>query len=556
MGRRTRRAAADARPTRRVAARPRVAGPPRVDDPLRSAVVRAVHARCVTPADEDDLVNDVLLAIGKGRADWRGRSSFTTWVWSVVRRRLRDERRHGALERRRLRELTILAALVYGEDRSPEKLAIRSEEFRRALSTLESLPRRDALCFVLLRVADWSAADVAARLGTTAGAVRVRACRVAARLRASLEGSVAGDVVPPPRTRAHTHTPPIDAEGFHQEVVADRGTKMCNDPPGAATNRVEANGDDAPARPVMQGLRSGTGETGMRHGAHNILLVAAVLLLDPAVSRSHVSGTDDADVIVYGRMFHWAVADGGGWAWRYLGEGGCVYEYDAYNSPTMRGDYNYEDEDDWGDGWSVWGGYDDDWIYSPSEFDGGSLVCKAGFHKVETDTFNEYLTYIHGDWGEYSTGGDDTLYACPSWHCVVYGNGGVDDIMGGTAYDSLDGEDGVDEIRGGAGPDYIYGGHGNDWRYGDEGGDHIYGYYGNDHLYGGDDDDYLYGEHGTNYLYGGDDDDYLFGGDGTDYLYGQSGDDDECYGNAGTDYCGTSSPYYCETTGTCSTGGS
>ncbi len=145
-------------------------------------------------------------AIAEGRADWHAESSFTTWLWSVVRRRLRDKRRHGEVERRRLRELTILAALVYGEDRSPEKLAIRSEEFRRAFSTLERLPRRDALCFVLLRVADWSAADVAARVGTTAGAVRVRACRVAAKLRASLEGPDSDDVVPPPRTHKRTRT--------------------------------------------------------------------------------------------------------------------------------------------------------------------------------------------------------------------------------------------------------------------------------------------------------------------------------------------------------------
>lgn len=293
----------------------------------------------------------------------------------------------------------------------------------------------------------------------------------------------------------------------------------------------------------------------MRHGTDRVLLAAAVLLMAPAVARGHVYGTASADVIVYGTVYHWAIGEGGGGAWRYDGEGGCVFEFDAYNSPTYRGDYDYHESDDVGEPWYVYGGTGNDYIYSPSSWDGGNLVCVL-FHKVETDTAHKYEARIHGDDGNYWSGDGDTIDSCPSWHCIVYGNGGVDDIMGGTACDSIDGQDGVDEIRGGAGNDYLYGGHGNDWLYGDEGDDHIYGYYGNDHVYGGDGHDYLYGEHGTNYLYGGADDDELYGGDGADYLYGQSGTDDKCNGNAGTDYCGTSSPYYCETTQECSTGGS
>ena len=258
----------------------------------------------------------------------------------------------------------------------------------------------------------------------------------------------------------------------------------------------------------------------MRHGAHNILLVVAVLLLAPAVSRSHVYGTAYADVIVYGRVHHWAISEGGGGAWRYNGEGGCVFEYDDENPDTYRGDYLYHDDDDVGEPWYVYGGMGGDHIYSPSLHDGGSLVCKVAFFKVETDTVNEYEARIHGDDGNYWSGDGDTIHACPSWHCLVKGNGGTDDITGGTAYDSIDGEDGFDVILGGAGDDYLYGGHGNDSLYGQGGNDVLQGYFGNDHLYGGS-------------------------------------DTDTCDGQDGTDYCGTASPYYCEIPlYSCSTGGS
>lgn len=334
----------------------------------------------------------------------------------------------------------------------------------------------------------------------------------------------------------------------------------------------------------------------MRHGTDHVLLAVAVLLLAPAVSRGDVYGTANADVIVYGRMHHYAVSGGGGWYWRYDGEGGCVFKKDAYNPLTYRGDFLYHDDDDVGEPWYVYGGMGGDHIYSPSLHDGGSLVCKVWFSKVDTDTVHQYEAHIKGDDGDWNSGDGDTIYACPSWYCVVQGNGGSDDIMGGTAGESLSGQDGVDEIRGGDGIDWIYGGGGSDWLYGDEGVDHLIGEGGNDHLYGGEDGDHLhadgwggtnflygeageddlYGGYNTDYLYGGDNDDHLYGnygndrlyggegndllygGDGTDYLYGQAGDDDDCDGGVDEDpdYCGTGSPYYCETPlVSCSTGG-
>jgi Ca2+-binding RTX toxin-like protein len=260
----------------------------------------------------------------------------------------------------------------------------------------------------------------------------------------------------------------------------------------------------------------------MRLGSIVTIVIGVLLATYVAGATPTVTGTDNDDVVVYGRMHHWAIGEGGGGTWRYDGEGGCVFEKDIYNSPTMRGDFDHEDDYLGYGAWTVSGELGSDWICSPTEFDGGSLVCKLLFYKVDTDTVNYYHTNIYGDiMGNASSGSGDTIYTCPTWHCHANGGGGIDDIIGGTAGDSLYGEDGVDEIRGDAGGDQIYGGGGNDWLYGDAGNDYLYGQADSDHLYGGDDTDYLYADETT-------------------------GDYDYCYGDGGTDTCSTSSPYYCE----------
>jgi hypothetical protein len=56
-----------------------------------------------------------------------------------------------------------------------------------------------------------------------------------------------------------------------------------------------------------------------------VALVAACVAL-PRAAAAHVQGTSSGDVVVYGTMYYYAIPDGGGWAARYWGEGGCVFE--------------------------------------------------------------------------------------------------------------------------------------------------------------------------------------------------------------------------------------
>jgi hypothetical protein len=98
---------------------------------------------------------------------------------------------------------------------------------------------------------------------------------------------------------------------------------------------------------------------------------------------------------------------------------------------------------------------------------------------------------------------------------VVFGNQGNDSIAidySITKPTALYGDDGIDSIVGGSGVDRIYGGNGNDSLAGGLGADVLLGGAGDDILYGGLGNDLLIGGTGTDWLYGQEDDDIEIGG--------------------------------------------
>ncbi|WP_425054001.1 M10 family metallopeptidase C-terminal domain-containing protein [Psychromarinibacter sp. S121] len=119
----------------------------------------------------------------------------------------------------------------------------------------------------------------------------------------------------------------------------------------------------------------------------------------------------------------------------------------------------------------------------------------------------------------------------------------IENVIGGTGNDTIDGNDAGNEILGRFGNDTINGIGGADTIHGQRGNDKIDGGAGNDGLYGSYGDDTLRGDDDKDALYGGIGDDLLKGGQGTDLLVGDVGDDkaeggsgaDTIYGNAGRD---------------------
>lgn len=113
----------------------------------------------------------------------------------------------------------------------------------------------------------------------------------------------------------------------------------------------------------------------------------------------------------------------------------------------------------------------------------------------------------------YGGAGNDQLFATDArFPITLFGEGGHDQITGGSAGDILDGGDGVDRLWGSGGNDLIFGGDGNDFLYGREGDDVLVGGAGNDHLDGDLGADLMIGGTGNDYLKGGAGEDLLIGG--------------------------------------------
>ncbi|MBL8561978.1 MAG: hypothetical protein JNN06_06830 [Gemmobacter sp.] len=92
----------------------------------------------------------------------------------------------------------------------------------------------------------------------------------------------------------------------------------------------------------------------------------------------------------------------------------------------------------------------------------------------------------------------------------------ADTILGSLADNSFWGMEGHDQLRGASGDDRLYGGAGNDRLWGGKGQDSLYGGAGNDRLSGGKSADRLLGGSGADWLHGGLSDDVLRGGKGVD----------------------------------------
>ena len=150
------------------------------------------------------------------------------------------------------------------------------------------------------------------------------------------------------------------------------------------------------------------------------------------------------------------------------------------------------------------------------------------------DRFSNATSLPSWAWGD---GGNDELIG-GTGVSHLYGGSGDDQLYGNVAADFLDGQDGNDVLNGGAGDDYLFGGAGDDKLYGEDGQDQLYGQDGSDYLDGGAGNDRLWGGLGDDYLQGGvSGDDALYGEDGQDQLYGQDGND-YLDGGAGNDRLG------------------
>lgn len=132
-----------------------------------------------------DAVQDALLAAGEHLQDFRGEGSPQGWLVRMVANacsRMRRGRKNSPAWNAELD-----AEAVLGTAESPEVSAARAELARQLGEALIELSPQDRAILILSEAEDWTGPEIAAALGLSAGAVRVRLTRLRGKLRDKLE---------------------------------------------------------------------------------------------------------------------------------------------------------------------------------------------------------------------------------------------------------------------------------------------------------------------------------------------------------------------------------
>lgn len=149
---------------------------------LLPAVVRFGRTMCKNDADAEDVVQDTLLSVAANLKSFEGRSSLSSWVFTLARtacsRRRRGLKNRPGVDLEALGELTADVDVERDQERA---------ELGRALSTaLRSLPEEAREVVWLRDVEGLTAAEAASTLGITVDALKSRLHRARGALRAAL----------------------------------------------------------------------------------------------------------------------------------------------------------------------------------------------------------------------------------------------------------------------------------------------------------------------------------------------------------------------------------
>ena len=147
--------------------------------------VRAiVRSRLRDPAAADDVVQNALLAIHRGRATYRPERPFGPWMRAIVRNAVVDHFR----ERKRRGDRETSIDVGEWQDLRPPA-SVEQEPLPPELrDALDALPEAQREAVTLIQVEGLSVAEAALRVGVSPGALKVRAHRGYRALRDALSG--------------------------------------------------------------------------------------------------------------------------------------------------------------------------------------------------------------------------------------------------------------------------------------------------------------------------------------------------------------------------------
>jgi RNA polymerase sigma-70 factor (ECF subfamily) len=168
-------------------------------DRLRRMVAIRLDPRVASRVDPSDVVQEALVAAAKLLPDYLERKPipFYPWLRRLAWERLvKLHRQHIGTEKRSVvREavldlpdgsVDVLARVVAGNDTSPSDQALRNELQSRVRQAISRLGDRDREVLILRYLEQLSVLEIAAIVGSTTGAIKVRHLRALERLRGFL----------------------------------------------------------------------------------------------------------------------------------------------------------------------------------------------------------------------------------------------------------------------------------------------------------------------------------------------------------------------------------
>ncbi len=145
---------------------------------------RFVGRRLLNLAVAEDVVQNILISMHRGRASYRAEHRFTPWLHAIARNAIIDQARQEV--RRARREVSLEADGVAEPSTPPVEPTSRrlSPELDGALNALPAAQRE---AVELIHLHGFSVAEAAQRVGTTQAALKVRAHRGYRAMRAHIE---------------------------------------------------------------------------------------------------------------------------------------------------------------------------------------------------------------------------------------------------------------------------------------------------------------------------------------------------------------------------------
>jgi RNA polymerase sigma-70 factor (ECF subfamily) len=145
---------------------------------------------CGNLALADDLTQEAFLRVHRARGSFSAGASALPWMLAIARNVLRDNARRAQVRPGSLvgaADASNGTARVAAADGCADEVLAARETLEVVRQVLEQIPALQREAFVLLRFEGMSVSEAAQVLGTTEGAVKVRAFRASEALRAAID---------------------------------------------------------------------------------------------------------------------------------------------------------------------------------------------------------------------------------------------------------------------------------------------------------------------------------------------------------------------------------